>query len=190
LHERLGIKKDFTDWFKYHIKRVPLVECRDFILLVNIDKQDQWGGHNKVDYMIPFDIAKHLCMMSGVLANKKYRGRKATKNFLPLYWNKLNFGKKIRKTEELKMKTYKFCQSCSFPMNKDTNGGGTEKDGSLSIKYCSMCYKDGEFISPKEIDTPQKMQEFCIREMKKSGINGFFSWLATRGIPKLERWKE
>ena len=65
LHERLGIKKDFTDWFKYHIKRVPLVEGRDFILLPNIGEQDQWGGHNKVDYVIPFDIAKQLCMMSG-----------------------------------------------------------------------------------------------------------------------------
>ena len=88
------------------------------------------------------------------------------------------------------MKTYKFCQSCSFPMNQDKNGGGTEKDGSLSNKYCSMCYQKGEFLSPKEIDTPQKMQEFCIKEMKKSGINGILAWLATRTIPKLKRWKK
>jgi hypothetical protein len=24
---------------------------------------------------------------------------------------------------------------------------------------------------------------------EKDGINGFFAWLATRSIPKLERWK-
>ena len=88
------------------------------------------------------------------------------------------------------MKTYKFCQSCGFPLERDKNGGGTEKDGSLSNKYCSMCYQNGEFLSPKEIDTPQKMQEFCIKEMKKSGINGTLAWLATRTIPKLERWKK
>lgn len=87
------------------------------------------------------------------------------------------------------MKTYKFCQSCSFPMNKDKNGGGTEKDGSINTKYCSMCYQKGEFLSSKDIDTPQKMQEFCIKEMKKSGINGILAWLATRSIPNLERWK-
>lgn len=88
------------------------------------------------------------------------------------------------------MKIYKFCQSCGFPLERDKNGGGTEKDGSLSNKYCSMCYQRGEFLSPKEIDTPQKMQEFCIGEMKKSGINGILAWLATRTIPKLERWKK
>ncbi len=88
------------------------------------------------------------------------------------------------------MKTYKFCQSCGFPMEKDENGGGTEKDGSLSNKYCSMCYRDGDFLTPKEIDNPKKMQDFCIGEMRKSGFNGFLAWLATRGIPKLERWKK
>lgn len=74
-------------------------------------------------------------------------------------------------------------------MNKDKNGGGTEKDGSINTKYCSMCYQKGEFLSSKDIDTPQKMQEFCIKEMKKSGINGILAWLATRSIPNLERWK-
>lgn len=88
------------------------------------------------------------------------------------------------------MKKYKFCQSCGFPLEKDKNGGGTEKGGSLSNKYCSMCYQNGEFLTPKEINTPQKMQQFCIIEMKKSGINGFLAWLATRTIPRLERWKK
>jgi hypothetical protein len=88
------------------------------------------------------------------------------------------------------MKTYKFCQSCGFPMKKDKLGGGSEKDGSRSAKYCSMCYANGAFLTPPEIDTPEKMQHFCIREMKKDGMNGFFAWLATRPIPSLERWKK
>ena len=87
-------------------------------------------------------------------------------------------------------KTNKFCQSCGYPMHKDKKGGGSEKDGSISAKYCSMCYENGAFLTPPEIDTPQKMQKFCIEEMKKSGMNGLLAWVLTRGIPKLERWRK
>ncbi|MDC7223363.1 MAG: zinc ribbon domain-containing protein [Spirochaetales bacterium] len=84
---------------------------------------------------------------------------------------------------------YKYCQSCGFPLKKDEKGGGTEADGSKSPKYCSMCYEKGEFLTPPEVDRAAKMQKFCIGEMKKAGMSGFFAWLATRPIPKLERWK-
>jgi len=88
------------------------------------------------------------------------------------------------------MKEYAFCQSCGFPLKKDKQGGGTEKDGSKSNKYCSMCYANGQFLTPPEIDTAAKMQDFCMQEMKKDGMNSIFAWLATRTIPKLERWKK
>lgn len=87
-------------------------------------------------------------------------------------------------------KPHKFCQSCGYPMEKDEKGGGSEKDGSRSALYCSMCYENGEFLSPSEVDTAEKMQKFCIQEMKKSGMNGILAWILTRGIPRLERWKE
>ena len=86
------------------------------------------------------------------------------------------------------MKTYRFCQSCGYPLKKDKQGGGTEKDGSKSLKYCSMCYANGTFLTPPEIYTAEKMQKYCIQEMKKSGMNGILAWLGTRPIPKLERW--
>jgi len=88
------------------------------------------------------------------------------------------------------MKTYKFCQSCGMPRKKDTEGGGTEKDGSKSLLYCSYCYKDGEFFMADEIDTPKKMQDMCIKMMKKQGMSGILAWIFTRGIPKLKRWKK
>ncbi len=75
-------------------------------------------------------------------------------------------------------------------MKKDKQGGGTEQDGSHSNTYCSMCYQDGKFLTPAEIDTPQKMQQFCIQQMKESGMNGLVAWMATRTIPKLERWSK
>lgn len=88
------------------------------------------------------------------------------------------------------MKTHKFCQSCGMPLKKDSQGGGTEKDGSKSLKYCSYCYKDGAFFMADEIDTPKKMQVMCIKMMKKQGMSGVLAWIFTRGIPKLERWKQ
>ncbi|MDZ4170582.1 MAG: zinc ribbon domain-containing protein [Methanobacteriaceae archaeon] len=87
------------------------------------------------------------------------------------------------------MKTNKFCQSCGMPIKKDPQNGGIEKDGSKNEKYCSYCYVDGEFTSP-EIDTPQKMQAFCIEKMKEQGMPRPIAWIFTRGIPKLERWKK
>ncbi|MBK8847520.1 MAG: zinc ribbon domain-containing protein [Bacteroidetes bacterium] len=84
----------------------------------------------------------------------------------------------------VKMKEYNYTQSCSFPLNRDKKGGGTEKDGTISNKFCSMCYENGEFLTPPEIDTPQKMQKFCIQEMKKSGINGFLAWIAPQNYSK------
>ncbi len=87
------------------------------------------------------------------------------------------------------MKKYKFCQSCGYPLKKDKKDGGSEADGSISEKYCSMCYEDGAFLSPPEVDTAEKMQKFCIQEMKKDGMNPFIAWLATRGMSRLERWK-
>jgi hypothetical protein len=72
-------------------------------------------------------------------------------------------------------------------MKKDKEGGGSNANGSICEKYCSMCYGDGKFLSPSEVNTAQKFQKFCIQEMKKDGRNGILAWILTRGIPKLER---
>ena len=79
----------------------------------------------------------------------------------------------------------KFCQSCGFPMKKGKKGGGSNADGSISDKYCSMCFEDGEFLSSIDIDAASKFQKYCIHEMKKDGMNGVFAWLASRGIIKV-----
>ncbi|MCB9495104.1 MAG: zinc ribbon domain-containing protein [Desulfobacteraceae bacterium] len=80
------------------------------------------------------------------------------------------------------------CQSCGMPMKQDPNKGGTNSDGTKNTEYCSYCFQNGAFTSP-EIDTPQKMQKFCIEKMKEMGMPGFVAWIFTRGIPKLKRWK-
>lgn len=85
-------------------------------------------------------------------------------------------------------KAYKNCQSCAMPLSKDPKGGGSNADGSKSKMYCSYCYVDGKFMNPDW--TVGQMQDFVKGKMKEMGFPGFLAGFFTRGIPKLERWKE
>ncbi len=85
------------------------------------------------------------------------------------------------------MKTYKNCQSCSMPLNKDEKGGGTNADGTKSGMYCSKCYENGKFINPDM--TVTQMQDLVKGKLKEMGFPGFLAGFFTKGIPKLERWK-
>ncbi len=63
LHEKLGIRKDFTDWFKYQIEKLGLREGFEFTPILG--KTSEQGGRPSADYAVPLDIAKHICMISG-----------------------------------------------------------------------------------------------------------------------------
>ncbi|NIF06939.1 hypothetical protein F3J23_15965 [Chryseobacterium sp. Tr-659] len=84
-------------------------------------------------------------------------------------------------------KVYKNCQSCGMPLKKSPNGGGTNTDGTISNQYCSYCYEKGQFKQPDI--TAKEMQEFVKHKMKDMGFPGFLAGLFSKGIPKLERWK-
>lgn len=84
-------------------------------------------------------------------------------------------------------KTYKNCQSCGMPLKKDPNGGGTDVDGSRSDMYCSYCYEYGTFKQPNW--TVDQMQEFVKGKLKEIGFPGFLAGPFSKGIRKLERWK-
>lgn len=82
----------------------------------------------------------------------------------------------------------KYCQSCGIPLKQDPERGGTNTDGSKSEKYCSYCYQIGQFTHPDF--TMKEMQAFCMEKMQEAEIPRFLSWLFTRRIPRLERWKK
>lgn len=63
LHDRLGISKHFTDWFKQQSERLGLTEGEGFITFRG--ETSEIGGKPSTDYIIPIDIAKHLAMISG-----------------------------------------------------------------------------------------------------------------------------
>ena len=82
---------------------------------------------------------------------------------------------------------YKNCQSCGMPLKKSPNGGGTNSDGTTSALYCGYCYENGSFKQPGW-DVAQ-MRVFVKGKMKKMGIPGFLGNFFTKGMPRLERWK-
>ena len=83
--------------------------------------------------------------------------------------------------------TYKNCQSCGMPLKKDEKGGGTNADGSISKMYCSKCYENGKFTAPNM--TVDEMKVLVKGKLKEFGFPGFLAGFFTKGIPKLERWK-
>ncbi len=70
-------------------------------------------------------------------------------------------------------KTYKNCQSCGMPLNKDKAGGGTNADGSKSNMYCSHCYHQGEFTQSQL--TVGQMQDLVKGKLKQMGFPGFLA---------------
>ncbi len=79
------------------------------------------------------------------------------------------------------------CQSCGMPLKQDPAGGGTEADGSRSLKFCSYCYADGAFLGPDM--TASEMQAIGINAMREKGVPRWVGWLLTRNVPRLERWR-
>lgn len=84
------------------------------------------------------------------------------------------------------MATTTQCQSCGMPLKRDEQGGGTNADGSKSTEYCSLCYQNGAFLHPGPVEV---FQEFCKEKMIEGGHSRFISWLFTRGMKRLKRWK-
>lgn len=84
-------------------------------------------------------------------------------------------------------KQSKFCQSCGMPLKRDEKGGGSNADGTKSLKYCSYCYQDGKFTRPDF--SAKQMQQLVKEKMKELGFPGFLAGFFTYGIPKLERWR-
>lgn len=64
LHAGLNLRKDYTDWVKAQIKRVRLVEGRDFEVFPQKGEHPQ-GGRPTSEYHFTIEAAKHIAMMCG-----------------------------------------------------------------------------------------------------------------------------
>ena len=71
LHEALGVKTKYADWFNRMIE-YGFTENQDFLLLKN-EQQTGRGGHNKVDHVIKLDMAKEIAMIQRTERGKQVR---------------------------------------------------------------------------------------------------------------------
>lgn len=84
----------------------------------------------------------------------------------------------------------KQCQSCGMPLQTKKAGDcrGTEKDGSKSETYCSLCYKDGAFVGGD--CTVEQMQDIVGKALREQHWIAPLRWMAKSQIPHLTRWKK
>ena len=61
LHEKLGIEKRFSAWWEQQVARMGLVENQDYCTSRYTNSNNQ----EFIDYVLPIDMGKHLCMISG-----------------------------------------------------------------------------------------------------------------------------
>jgi hypothetical protein len=81
------------------------------------------------------------------------------------------------------------CQSCGMPIDPVFGNLGTERDGSPSVEFCSLCYREGSFTMPAL--TVEEMIEMSIANMTDDlGMPSDRALeLANRVIPSLRRWR-
>ena len=75
--------------------------------------------------------------------------------------------------------TGKFCESCLMPFSQDT--GTRESD-----KYCSLCFKDGDFCYKGDL---KGFQKICYDSMRQRGMNRFMAAFYTWMIKFAPRWQ-
>lgn len=64
---------------------------------------------------------------------------------------------------------------------------GTEKNGTKSEKWCSLCYENGKFTGPD--CTLDDMRKIVDDALKENGSNRIMRWMAQKQLPHLERWQ-
>lgn len=74
LHKALEVGCDFTTWVKRRIEVCKFKENEDFVVCSSIlGSKTGSGGHNREEYFISLDMAKHLAMLERNLQGKKVR---------------------------------------------------------------------------------------------------------------------
>ncbi len=84
LHEQLKVKTQFKDWIKRRLAEAQLLENQDFVCCSNLSGKTQsggfpknggkpQGGHNRMEYALSIDAAKHIAMMERNDAGRRVR---------------------------------------------------------------------------------------------------------------------
>ena len=81
LHEFLGVGKVFAAWIRSRLDTLGSIEGQDYIVLSGESLLPQIGkhrgGHNRLEYFVTLDTAKHLAMME-----KNEKGKEIRRYFI------------------------------------------------------------------------------------------------------------
>lgn len=98
VHRLLKVGRDYSTWIKARIKQAGFIENQDFAIVQSLvvdlpklaskesdcflhdkmgEQKETRGGHNRVDYIVTLDMAKHLCLME-----KNEIGRAVRQHFI------------------------------------------------------------------------------------------------------------
>lgn len=98
VYRLLKVGRDYSKWIKARIEQAGFIENQDYITVQNStiglpklaskntvhflrdkmgEQKETRGGHNKVDYIVSLDMAKHLCLME-----KNEIGRAVRQHFI------------------------------------------------------------------------------------------------------------
>jgi len=94
----------------------------------------------------------------------------------------------ILKEQFLKAKRNEHCQSCGIPLNRDLIFSEKSEDEKRNTKYCSHCFKDGQFIDPEMTIT--KMKNEIDKRCKELGLSRFQAYLWKADLENLDRWQK
>jgi len=173
LHGKLGIRSDFSTWLKVQIKFFD--ENEDFIMVpLEMDHNNcpkTHGGHNKIDYILTIDTAKHIALMS-----RTAKGREIRKYFI--HMEKLardpmgNILKNIKDSE--------------LEKEKDPSGyGSLNKNGDPRLKFYNSSWrgsKNSKISNQiKEINKLEKAKEEAVKK-----LNGLFDADILEAIKEIE----
>jgi phage anti-repressor protein len=73
LHERLGVKKPFTQWLEQYTSKDDWRKDNDFSVFTLVVKNPEGGGRPGIDAALSLQMAEHIAMMTRTAQGRKIR---------------------------------------------------------------------------------------------------------------------
>ena len=107
--------------------------------------------------------------------------------FVLWFTNTQRYQDSLLKGQYEQFKKHERCQSCGILFINDPNHWDIMKDEQANRRYCSHCYRDGNFTEPSIslLDMKEKVKQRC----KELGIPPLVTYIYLLRLKELERWR-
>ncbi len=94
----------------------------------------------------------------------------------------------ILKEQFIQANRNEHCQSCGIPLNRDLVYASKTESEKKTSKYCSHCFKDGQFTEPDL--TINKMKIAIEKRCKELGFSKLQTYVWKNDLENLDRWRK